>query len=107
LLTVAAIALGFLLAASAAFCVLGLGAILRKRRRGTPAVLLGLGLFAAYVLLLGATAALATAGREGATSDTQHKARRLAEHISFLMNISAFGAPVGVLVAVLARRRER
>jgi hypothetical protein len=94
--------LGLLLATSVFFVAWGLGAIIRKRWRGALTALLGLGLFATYVALLGAAAYLLGATDMGAAVETRHKARVLGENIADLMNTTALGAPFGVLVAVVA-----
>lgn len=81
----------------------GLGNIIRKRWRGALAVLFGLGLFAAYVVLLGTAAySVGAANTEGIAIEPQHKARIIAEGLSISMNTTVFGAPLGVLAAALA-----
>jgi hypothetical protein len=97
----AAIVLGGLLAASAFFVAKGLGAIFRKRWREGWVGLLGLALFAAYIILIGAAAYLFIPADLWAITDPTSKARILAEHISVLMNRSAWGAPLGLLLALV------
>jgi hypothetical protein len=105
---VAAIGLGLLLAASVFFVTRGLGAIVHKRWRGGLAALVGLGLFAVYVILLGAAALLlGLFGFHGTSIETYDKARILGENISVLMNSSVLGAPVGLLLGVASYIRSR
>jgi hypothetical protein len=97
-----------LLAASVFLVAWGVGAIIRKRWRGALGLLLGLGLFATYIVLLGAAAYLLGAtDKEGAAVEPQHKARILGESISYLMNTTVLGAPLGVLAAVIVLVRGR
>lgn len=106
--TVATIGLGLLLAASVFFVAWGIGAIIRKQWRGALAALLGFGLFATYVILLGAVAYLfGAASMDSTTMDPEQKARMIAEGIATLMNTSVLGAPLGVLVAIVAFVRRR
>jgi hypothetical protein len=100
--------LGLLLAVSVFFVFWDVGAVIRKRWRGALAALLGLGLFATYVVLLGAAAyALGASDMAGTTIEPEHKARILAEGISILMSTGVIGAPLGVVVAIVALVRGR
>jgi hypothetical protein len=99
--TVAAIVLGVLLAASVFFVAKGLGAVVRKRWREGWVALLGLGLFATYVILLGAAAYLFVPADLWSVIDPPTRARVLAENISTLMNRSVLGAPLGLLLGVV------
>lgn len=103
---VAGIGLALIQAVSFYFVVKGGGALLRKHWRSGAAVLLGSALLALYVVVLGAVAYLLGPGHVDRMSlEPSHKARILGESISKLMNISAWGAPLGLLTgAVIAVR---
>lgn len=104
----ATIGLGLVLAASVYSFMWGVASIIRKRPRGAIAALFGFGLCATYILLTGVTAyLLGTAHAEGTTLEPENKARILAEGIAMLMNTTVLGAPLGLLLAVVAIARSR
>jgi uncharacterized membrane protein len=106
--SIVTIGLGLLLAASVFLVAWGVGAIIRKRWRGALGIALGLGLFATYIFLLGAAAYLLGAtDNEGTAIEPQHKARILAESLSYLINTTVLGAPLGVLAAIVVLVRSR
>jgi hypothetical protein len=62
--------------------------------------LVGVGFFATYLILLGSAPYLFILEESWTVAEPTTRARVLAENISSLMNCSAWGAPLGLLLGV-------
>ena len=101
-------ALGFLLAGSAFLVLRGLVGLFRRRPKSVVTLLLGVGLFAMTVILLGVASSLMAMSPSGEVTDlAEEKARVLSRNISALMNLSWLSLPFGLVAGLLVELRMR
>lgn len=99
--------LGGILAAAVFVATKALVGLARRQWRSLWSLLISAGLFLLYSLAAGVAAyLLASNGVDGTNLEPTEKARLLAEFISVLMNASALGAPIGLLLAVVSLVRQ-